>query len=74
MSEEEGTQRRANILMTGLGKGTGSCLGEEREEMPQSPVSLAGVFFSSVQCIALINIRTLPDSNYQFFLPASFST
>lgn len=64
MSEEEGTQKRANILMAGLGKETGRCLGEKREEMLQSPLSLAGAFFSSVQCIALINIRTFPDSSY----------
>lgn len=74
MSEKEGTQKRANILISGLGKGICGWLEEEGEEMLQSPISLSGVFFSSVQHIALINIRTLPDSNYQFLLQASFST
>lgn len=54
MSGEEGTLKRANILMAGLGKGTGGCLGEEGKEMLQEPNSLSGVFFHSVQCIALI--------------------
>lgn len=74
VSEEEDTQKRANILLVGPGKGTGGCLGEEGEGMLQSSISLSGVFYSSGQCIVLINIRTLPDSNYQFLLPASFST
>lgn len=56
MPEEEGTLKRANILMDELGKGTGGCLEQEGEEMLQSPISLAGVFFSSVQCIAVFKI------------------
>lgn len=53
VSEEEDTQKRTNILMAGLGKGTGSCLGKEGEEVLQSLISLSGVFFQfcSVHCV-----------------------
>lgn len=60
LSEEEGMHMRANILMAGPGKGGGQS--EQGEEMLQGPASPAGVFFTSVQCMQYLNIRTLPDS------------
>lgn len=48
-AEEEGTQMRANILMSRPGKGTGGWLVMQGEEMLQPPASPAGVFFTSVQ-------------------------